>query len=83
MDVRFNANAAESLIRQMDKYCSGIQKETKALLDILNSAGDWNDNQKKAFQTNVIEIAKDLEKALVLESNYMNTFSQRVDEIRR
>ena len=32
MDVRFNADAAERLLQQMDVYCSGIQKETKELL---------------------------------------------------
>ena len=82
MDIRFNANAAEVLLRQMNSYCSGIQKETKALLATLESAEGWDDNQMKAFQANINELAKDLNQALMLESDYMQTYYQRVQELR-
>ena len=67
MNIKFDAVAAERLIRQMDKYCFGIQKEAKDLLAVIKSPGDWQDNQMKAFQTNINEIAKDLNQALALE----------------
>lgn len=82
MDVRFNADAAERLLQQMDLYCSGIQKETKELLATLKSSSDWNDNQMKAFHANITELAKDLNKALMLEGEYMRTYYQRVKELR-
>ncbi len=82
MDVKFDAVVAEKLIRQMDKYCMGIQKEAKDLLAVMKSPGDWQDNQMRAFQTNIYEIAKDLNQALALESEYMRTFHQRVMELR-
>jgi len=82
MDVRFNADAAERLLQQMDVYCSGIQKETKELLATLKSSSDWDDNQMKAFHANITELAKDLNKALMLEGEYMRTYYQRVKELR-
>ncbi len=82
MDVRFDAGAAEELIHQMDKYCSGIQKETKELLAVMKNPGDWQDNQTRAFQTNINALAKDLNQALALESKYMRTYHQRVMELR-
>ncbi|MCI8663047.1 MAG: hypothetical protein HFG69_07305 [Hungatella sp.] len=82
MNIKFDAVAAERLIRQMDKYCFGIQKEAKDLLAVIKSPGDWQDNQMKAFQTNINEIAKDLNQALALESEYMRIFDQRVKELK-
>ena len=82
MDIKFDAPAAERLLQNIDKYCSGIQKETKDLLAIMKSSGLWNDNQMKAFQANITEIAKDLNQALILEGEYMRTYYQRVQELR-
>lgn len=82
MDVRFDAGAAERLIQQMDKYCSGIQKETMELLAVLKDPGEWQDNQMRAFQINISELAKELDQALALESEYMRTYHQRVMELR-
>ena len=83
MDVRFDAVAADELINNMATYCSGIQKETRELLELLKQAGGWQDNQMRAFQSNITEIAHDLNKALALESEYMNTFNERINELRR
>ena len=66
----------------MDKYCSGIQKETRDLLAILKTPGQWNDNQKVAFQANITDLAKELNQDLVLEGEYMRTYYQRVQELR-
>lgn len=82
MDIKFDAPAAERLLQQMDTYCTGIQKETKDLLAILKNYGQWNDNQMKAFQANITDIAKDLNQALILEGDYMRTYYQRVQELR-
>lgn len=82
MDVRFDANAAEQLLRQMNKYCSGVQREAKELLSLIDVSGQWNDNQRKAFQANIRELAKDLNETLSLEADYMETFYKRVKELR-
>lgn len=82
MDIIFDAAAAEQLIRNMDKYCRGVQKETKDLLGMMKSSGGWDDNQKKAFESNITELAGDLNQALKLEADYMRTFDQRVRELR-
>ena len=82
MDIKFDAAAAEQLIKQMDKYCRGVQEETRDLLDIMKSSGGWNDNQKKAFESNINELAGDLNQALRMEADYMKTYDQRVRELR-
>ena len=82
MDVKFDAAAAERLIGEMSTYCSGIMNETRDLLQITNETGQWSDNQSEAFRNNMTELAKDLNKALSLESEYLRTFHQRVTELR-
>ena len=82
MDIKFDAAAAEQLIRQMSRYCQGIVDETRALLSITDSSSTWNDNQSVAFKNNMTELAKDLNKALSMESEYIRTFHQRVTELR-
>ena len=82
MDIRFDANAAEELIRQMDAYCKDIVKETRMLLEVVKNDESWNDTQQKAFQNNITELAKDLNAALTLESEYMRAFHQRVMELK-
>lgn len=82
MDIKFDVTAAEQLIKQMDKYCRGVQKETRDLLDIMNTSGGWDDNQKKAFESNINELAGDLNQALRMEADYMKTYDQRVRELR-
>lgn len=82
MDIKFDAKEAEKLIKQMNGYCLGIVMEARELLNIVGNSDEWNDNQAKAFQNNIEELAKDLNKALALESEYMRTFDQRVKELR-
>lgn len=83
MDILFNAEAAGQLLIQMDKYCAGIQKETQDLLVILKDHGKWNDDQTRAFQANMMEMAKDLDKMLAIEGDYMRTYYERIQELRR
>lgn len=82
MDIKFDVSAAERLLQQMDVYCSAIQRNAKDLLATLNNSSEWNDNQMKAFQANINNLAKDLNQALILEGEYMLTFYQRVREFR-
>lgn len=82
MDTVFNINAAIELIKQMDKYCTTIQYEARAILDVLQGGNKWNDAQSSAFQKNLMSICGDLNKALQAESNYMNEYRQRVKELR-
>ncbi len=82
MDIKFDAGVAEVLIQQMDRYCSGIQRETIELLAIMNDPGEWQDNQMSAFQANINELAEDLNRALSFESEYLRTYHQRVLELR-
>ena len=82
MDIRFDADAAEQLLSQMDRYCRGVQEETRDLLDIMRSSDGWDDNQKKAFETNITELANDLNHALMMEADYMRAFDQRIRELR-
>ena len=82
MGVKFDLEAAEQLISQMSFYCSGIVREAKGLLDILKDSGEWDDLQKRVFEYNMQALASDLNQALSLESEYLNTFAQRVNELR-
>ena len=82
MDIIYNAAAAERLIHQMDKHCTGVQKEAKELLALLTNPGEWQDNQMRAFQANTMEIAKDLNRMLALEGEYMRTLYRKMMELR-
>ncbi len=81
-EIRFDAGAAERMISEMNTYCTGVQKETRDILSILNSADTWNDRQTKAFHANMSEIAKDLNQALRHEGDYMRAYHRRVQELR-
>ena len=83
MSVKFDAAAAEKLIEQMDSFCSSIQHEATEMIDILERSGDWDDIQHRAFHDNIMGISQDLVKALKLQSDYMQVFSERVAELRR
>lgn len=82
MNIRFDASEAEKLLKEMKKYCSAMQKEARDLLSVLDSQKGWQDNQMIAFQANINELAKDLNQALLIESDYMRTFYLRIMELR-
>ena len=82
MSVKFDANAAERLIYQMDIYCTSLQKEALDLLDILELSGDWTDSQHKVFYEHIKEISGDLVKALKMQDSYIKIFSKRIKELR-
>lgn len=82
MGIKFDANAAELLLKSMGSYCINIQKAGNELVSILNDTGTWSDPQNKAFKKNVDQLIHDLNEALILQSEYMDTFSQRINELR-
>lgn len=83
MDVRFDVENAEKLIEAMCTYCSSIQKDAKDTLRLIDSLKGWDDKQFEYFVDSIKIICLDLDKALKLESNYLNTFQERVNELRR
>ena len=82
MDIKFDSTTAEYLITKMDDYCQCMQKEASDLLDILEYSGKWDDSQAQAFHKNIMEISTNLVQAMKLESDYMNVFQERVNELR-
>ena len=82
MDVRFDAMAAQTLIESMCTYCTSIQKDAKDVLRLIDSGKEWKDPQFQNFSEAVHQICSDLDKTLKLESDYLNTFQARVDELR-
>lgn len=81
-DVRFDATVAERLINDMYGCCINIRNESEDLKDIVCNSDDWNDNQRKAFENNIYELVDDLRNAISIELEYMETFRQRVFELR-
>lgn len=82
MEIKFDANVAETLIKQMDEYCTIMNQETINLLETLNLSGQWDDSQKIVFQDDVVDISKSLGKALQMQTEYMHIFQERVRELR-
>lgn len=82
MDVRFDSAAAQTLIESMCTYCSSIQKDAKDVLKLIDTGKEWNDPQFQTFCEAVRQICSDLDKTLKLESDYLNTFQERVNELR-
>ena len=82
MEVKFDAKTAQTLIKSMNIYCSSIQRDAKDILKLIDSGKNWNDPQFRVFSDSVHQICADLDKTLKLESEYMTTFQQRVDELR-
>lgn len=82
MDVRFDATTAQMLIESMCTYCSSIQRDAKDVLKLIDSGKGWNDLQYQTFCEAVNQICIDLDKTLKLESEYLTTFQERVNELR-
>ena len=82
MEVKFDSNAAQSLIKSIDGYCTSIQKDAIDTLNITKSINDWNDPQFRSFCESIDRLFEDLEKNLQLESEYLRIFQSRVNELR-
>lgn len=82
MSVKFDAAAAEKLIEQMNIFCSSVERDAVDILDLLELFGSWDDLQYQNFHNNIMELNKDLLHALTLQSEYLQLFQQRVNELR-
>jgi len=82
LEIRFDANVAEILIKQMDEYCVIMNQETVNLLETLNLSGQWDDSQKAVFNDDVIVISKGLSKAMQMQTEYMKVFQERIRELK-
>lgn len=81
MDILFDKLVAVQLMSKINGCCNSMVKDTRELMTLLKQADTWNDYQKQAFESNVIEIAKDLNQALKQEDEYIKTYNQRVQEL--
>lgn len=66
----------------MDGLCESINKNNKELAMIMEADSEWNDGQFEAFRNNIAAINDGLTKVLKYESEYVNTFIDRVNELR-
>lgn len=83
MEVRFDAKVAQTLIESMSTYCTSIQKDAREILQLIDSGKEWDDPQFQTFCNSIHLMCNDLDKTLKLESEYLTTFQERVDELRR
>lgn len=81
MDIRFDNAEAEKLVMQMNKYCTGISKESRELKSILDEKEEWNDNQRRAFCSNIEVIMKELNVIIRQEEEYMEIFRRKIKEL--
>lgn len=82
METRFDAAAAKELIKQMMAFCSVMQNNGIELNNLISDNSSWKDSQFDAFRNNIEAIIDGLEKILSYESEYINTFGERVRELR-
>ncbi len=83
MELRFDSQAALSLLDAMKEYCGSIQKDARDMLSLTKSSQGWNDPQYSRFVSCIEMLETDLEKTLKMQSEYMNLFMNRIDELRR
>ena len=81
MDVRFDKGVANQLVRDLNESCDTMLHETQALIRLLKLSMTWNDYQKKAFETNLNDIAMDLQSVLNSEEEYIEEYKNRVREL--
>ena len=79
--IKFNADAAKSLVQEMEIYCQSMSKEASDLLDLLEGTGEWNDKQAQVFSEYIMSVSKMLVEALGNFSAYMDIFSKRIAEL--
>lgn len=80
MDVKFNVGAATRLISDMNRNCNDIVNETRELLNVKN-AEKWKDSQSVKFSKKMDSVANELNIALRYESEYLETYRNRVVEL--
>lgn len=81
MDFGFDSAAAERLLKQMEKYSVGIQKESRALKRMMDDKCEWDDYQKKAFNSNINAIMQELDMIQAKEDEYRSIFANKIKEL--
>jgi len=81
MDIRFDKAVATRLVRTLNDSCDTMLRETQTLMQLLKQSTAWNDYQKEAFETNLNDIAMDLQSVLNSEESYMEEYKNRVIEL--
>ena len=83
MGILFDAKTAEKLIEAMCTYCLSIQRDAKDVMKLVDSGKEWNDPQFQVFSEAIRQICCDLDKTLKLESDYLTTFQEIVNQLGR
>ncbi len=83
MDVKFDAVAAERLIKNMDEYYNALRGEVAALNNTLRLTDQWNDPQATVFRSYIEELYRKMQEALRKQYEYKQIFEKRVQELRR
>lgn len=81
MDIKYDATVAEKMVSDMSSYCAVIQEEALSLMQITNTS-NWKDSQFKAFCEKVNLLVADLDSALRCQSDYMNIYIDKINELR-
>ena len=82
MDVKFDAVAAERLIKNMDEYYNALRGEVAALNNTLRLTDQWNDPQATVFRSYIEELYRKMQEALRKQYEYKQIFEKRVQELR-
>ena len=82
MGIKFTSEDANRLIRDMDSFCVTLQKETIELYSLRNCVPGWEDAQKEVFIETLDMIVKDVDSALKAQSQYIQIYVQKVNELR-
>lgn len=83
MDVKFDAVAAERLIKNMDEYYNALRGEVATLNNTLRLTDQWNDPQATVFRSYIEELYRKMQEALRKQYEYKQIFEKRVQELRR
>lgn len=83
MDVKFDAVAAERLIKNMDEYYNALRGEVAALNNTLRLTDQWNDPQATVFRSYIEELYRKMQEELRKQYEYKQIFEKRVQELRR
>ena len=80
MDVKFDAVAAERLIKNMDEYYNALRGEVAALNNTLRLTDQWNDPQATVFRSYIEELYRKMQEELRKQYEYKQIFEKRVQE---
>lgn len=82
MSVKFDASAAVNLIQQMNAYCDTLKHEAIELGNLLELSREWNDPQALKFQDTIAAALQNLEKAWIIQHDYIENFKLHISELR-